>query len=81
MISCKGCPFIVYVFAKAESIYYSEGYFECIIDYEIKTPSPIAGCAPNFKKATSKDCKLTAVTYALKNERESINFVPKEIDG
>ncbi len=29
---------------------------------------------------TSKNCKLFAVTYAIKNERESIHFIPKEME-
>ena len=32
-----------------------------------------------FNEPTSEDCKLSAVTYALKNERESIHFVPKDM--
>ncbi len=30
---------------------------------------------------TSKDCKLEAITYSFKNKKESINFVPKDING
>ena len=69
MTGCKGCPFM----------YWDGDYgFLCNLDYEIKTPSPAAGCRTKDTKATSEDCKLFAVTYAIKNERESIHFVPKQ---
>ena len=40
-------------------------------------------CTLNYetKDFTSKDCKLEVVTYALKGVSDSIDFIPKEING
>ncbi len=43
--------------------------YECVLKYTINELPP-----------TSEDCKLFAVTYALKNEIGSIRFSPKEME-
>lgn len=72
MISCKGCPFLY----EEE---YDEMFFLCNLNYEVISPPLKAGVAPNFDKATSENCKLEAITYSLSTERDSIDFIPKEI--
>ena len=64
MINCKGCPF---------SYTRDGGDYFCAINFEVLNIH--WGDEP-----TSKDCKLFAVTYALKNEIGSIRFSPKEME-
>ncbi len=68
MINCKGCPFLY------KDSYHNE--YGCTRSYNIDVALYRDGYG-GFNEPTSEDCKLSAVTYALKNERESIHFVPK----
>ena len=76
MISCKGCPFltsikdILVVNKETEEVSYTLNGYVCALGYYIER------CKDSY---TSKGCKLEAVTYSLKDKKDSIDFIPKEI--
>ena len=66
MISCKGCPFL-YSWDDAPNC-----VFLCNLGYDVITMPDL--------RPISEDCKLEAVTYSLKDKKDSIDFIPKETD-
>ncbi len=71
MINCKECPFLIIVSSML-------GNYECQLDGHFISHE----LGKDYMDAypISYNCKLEAVTYSLKDEEESINFVPKEIE-
>ncbi len=75
MINCKGCPFL---YDEEYDEEYDDIYYLCSIGYTVGTTADIIDST--IKTATSPDCKLEAVTYSLKDKKDSIDFIPKETD-
>ena len=71
MISCKGCPFLSEREIELEDDCYS--YWDCALKFTIDGE-------PMGMPPASPDCKLEAVTYSLKDKKDSIDFIPKEIE-
>ena len=68
MTNCKGCPFLYDDEYDDEFFHYA-----CNLLYDVWTLDKEGEINP-----TSKDCKLEIVTYALKDRRDSINFIPRD---
>ncbi len=69
MINCIECPFLTINYLDVPDCGLG---FKQLISHKLPE---------NIINPVSKDCKLDAVTYTLKDKEESINFVPKGING
>ncbi len=68
MINCIECPFLTLTYLDSPDCGLG---FKQLISHKLPE---------NIIEPVSKDCKLDAVTYSLKDKEESINFVPKEME-
>ena len=68
MIGCIECPFLTIGFLD---------HIDCGLGFKQLISHKIP---ENTILPVSKECKLEAVTYSLKDKKESINFVPKGLE-
>ena len=67
-MNCKGCPFLV-DFEDYDHL--------CTLGFRVYTDD-FANMDDGNEEPYTDNCKLEIVTYALKDKRDSINFIPRD---